>query len=151
MVTLLLLTGVSTEPIWYEVNRVTKPNAFRFGSYAVTITDSFTGPVLFTPKVKRMDAPNAIVRLIGSGVPSVATNARPRSLATVTNGCGTKVTIRIATAAIPMSFRPGSRRVRSLRGGGCRTPRMKIRNPNRNQPGEKRLRPQRIRTADQDR
>src|SRR3989442_1750509 len=107
MVTVLLLTGVTTEPIWYEVNRMTKPNAFRFGSYAVTITDSFTGPVLFTPKVKRMDPPNATVGLIGAAEPSAATNASPRPLATATTGCGTKATTRIRPRPTPISFRAG--------------------------------------------
>src|SRR3989442_14313236 len=77
------------------------------------------GPVLFTSNERRTDAPSAIdwLKMPGRGVPSVASRARPRSLAIVTNGCGTKVTIRITTAAIPMSFRGGANRGRAFGGG----------------------------------
>src|SRR2546427_10271521 len=85
------------------------------------MTDSLMGPVLLTANVRTRDAPSAMVWLMpGSGVPLVASNVMPRGLATVTDGCGTNVTIRITTAALPMSLRRGSRRERSLRGGGRR-------------------------------
>src|SRR5439155_481537 len=81
------------------------------------------------------NAPSGVVALIGNGKPGTASNARSRCVPTGAKGWGTKVTIRIATATMPTSFRVGSRRVRSFSGGGCRTPRISIRNPKTNQPG----------------
>src|SRR2546428_13350718 len=83
------------------------------------MTDSLVGPVLLTAKMRTRDAPSAMVWLRpGSGVPLVVSNAMPRSLATVTNGRGTKVTIRVTTAANPQSFRRRSRCVSTVSGGG---------------------------------
>ena len=97
---------------------------------------SRASPVLFTANLSVMDVAKAIVAFTwDSRAPFTASKVRPRWAPGARNGWGTKVMMRMTTAAMPTSFRRVSRGVRSLRGGGCRTPRMKIRKPKRNQPG----------------
>src|SRR5437016_8092838 len=130
-----VFTGVVAVPNWSAVNRITKATALRLFSLRFTTTFSGAAPVSLSAKTKRIDEARAIVVLIGNGKPGMASNAKSRCVPTGAKGWGTKVTIRIATATMPTSFRAGSRRVRSFRGGGCRTPNIRMRKPKMNQPG----------------
>src|SRR6266498_970896 len=95
-----LFTAVVFDPTATSRNKNVKPNEARLSFLAVMTTISATEAVWFTANCITIDAPTATVSLSSMrGVASTASNASACPPPTVTNGTGTKVRKRIATAA----------------------------------------------------